>query len=201
MKIGPKYKIARRLGSGVFDKTQTQKFLLSEGKKTKAGKGGRKQLSEYGQQLKEKQKIRFSYGVSEKQLSNYVKEATSSKGSLASEKIYEFLESRLDNVIYRLGLASTRALARQMASHGHFTVNGVKTNVPSYRLGMGDKIAVREGSKASVLFQNMDKKLEKFPVPPWLSLNVDALTGEVKGKPKKDDAFLDFNTVLEFYSR
>ncbi|MDQ5883302.1 MAG: small subunit ribosomal protein [Patescibacteria group bacterium] len=202
MIIGPKYKICRRLGSGVFDQCQTQKFLLSEGKKSKvAKKGPRKQVSEYGQQLNEKQKIRFSYGISEKQLGNYVEEATSSKGSVASEKLYELLETRLDNTIYRLGLASTRRLARQMASHGHFTVNGTKTNVPSYRLKVGDKVAVREGSKSSVLFQDVDKKLEKFPVPAWLSFNAGKLEAEIKGKPKKEDAFLDFNTVLEFYSR
>ena len=132
MIIGPKYKICRRLGSGVFDQCQSQKFMLSEAKKTKvAKKGPRKQVSEYGQQLNEKQKIRFSYGISEKQLGNYVEEATSSKGSVASEKLFELLETRLDNTIYRLGLASTRRLARQMASHGHFLVNGTKTNVPS----------------------------------------------------------------------
>lgn len=202
MIIGPKYKICRRLGSGVFDQCQTQKFMLSEGRKAKNSKGGRrKQPSEYGQQLNEKQKIRFSYGVSEKQLSNYVEEATASKGSIASEKLYEFLESRLDNVIYRLGLASTRRLARQMASHGHFKVNGTKTNVPSYRLKIGDKIAVRDASKSSPLFSETSKKLEKFPTPAWLSFNADKLEAEIKGKPKKDDAFLDFNTVLEFYSR
>jgi len=202
MIIGPKYKICRRLGSGVFDQCQTQKFMLSEAKKSKVAKKGRKkQVSEYGQQLNEKQKIRFSYGITEKQLGNYVEEATSSKGSVASEKLYELLETRLDNTIYRLGLASTRRLARQMASHGHFLVNGTKTNVPSYKLKVGDKVAVREGSKSSVLFQDVDKKLEKFPVPAWLSFNAGKLEAEIKGKPKKEDAFLDFNTVLEFYSR
>ena len=202
MIIGPKYKICRRLGSGVFDQCQSQKFMLSEAKKTKvAKKGPRKQVSEYGQQLNEKQKIRFSYGISEKQLGNYVEEATSSKGSVASEKLFELLETRLDNTIYRLGLASTRRLARQMASHGHFLVNGTKTNVPSYSLKVGDKVSVREGSKSSVLFLDVDKKLEKFPTPVWLSFNAGKLEAEVKGKPKKEDAFLDFNTVLEFYSR
>lgn len=202
MIIGAKYKICRRLGNGVFDKCQTQKFMLSEAKKTKfASKGRRKQVSEFGQQLNEKQKIRFSYGISEKQLSNYVEEATSSKGSVASEKLFELLETRIDNTIYRLGLASTRRLARQMASHGHFTVNGVKTNVPSYRLKLSDKIAVREGSKSSVLFQEVSKKLENFRTPAWLTFSADKLEAEIKGKPKKEDAFLDFNAVLEFYSR
>ena len=202
MIIGPKYKICRRLGSGVFDQCQSQKFMLSEAKKSKsASKGRKKQTSEYGLQLNEKQKIRFSYGITEKQLGNYVEEATSSKGSIASEKLYELLETRLDNIIYRLGLASTRRLARQMASHAHFTVNGKKTNVPSYRIKAGDKVAVREGSKSSVLFQDVAKKLENYTVPNWLTLNIDKLQAEVKGTPKKEDAFLDFNTVLEFYSR
>lgn len=201
MIIGPKYKICRRLGSGVFDQCQTQKFMVSEGKKSKSGKGPKKQLSEYATQLREKQKIRFSYGVSEKQLSNYVEKAVTAKGVNASEKLYELLETRLDNVIYRSGLAVTRRLARQMASHGHFLVNGVKTNVPSYHLNVGDKISVKEGSKSSVLFQDLDKKSEKFNIPAWLSLNADKLEVEVRGTPKKDDAFLDFNTVLEFYSR
>ena len=202
MIIGPKYKICRRLGSGVFDKCQTQKFMVSEAKKSpKTGKGHRRRISEYGQQLNEKQKIRFSYGITERQLANYVEEATQSKGSVTSEKLYEFLETRLDNVIYRLGLASTRRLARQMASHAHFTVNGTKTNIPSYRLKIGDVIAVRQGSKSSVLFQNLDTKLEKFQVPAWLSFDLSALSAKVTGTPKKEDAFLDFNTVLEFYSR
>lgn len=176
--------------------------MLSEGRKTKNSKGGRKkQLSEYGQQLNEKQKIRFTYGVTEKQLSNYVEEAISVKGVSSSDKLFELLENRLDNTIYRLGLAGTRALARQMASHGHFLVNGKKTNVPSYRLKIGDKVSVKERSKSSPLFQEADKKLEKYAFPAWLSFNKTNLEAEIKGKPKKEDAFLDFNTVLEFYSR
>lgn len=203
MIIGSKYKICRRLGSGVFDQCQSPKFLLSEARHAKkvAGKGKRKQVSEFGLQLIEKQKIRFSYGITEKQLGNYVAEAISTKGAVSADKLYEFLESRLDNTIYRLGLASTRRLARQMASHGHFTVNGEKTNVPSFRLKIGDKVAVREGSKASVLFQGLDKKLETFRAPAWLSFDASALVAEVKGKPKNEDTFLNINTVLEFYSR
>jgi len=201
MIIGPKYKICRRLGSGVFDKCQTQKFMVSEGKKSLVKKGKRKQLSEYGKQLIEKQKIRYSYGLTEKQFSNYVNEAVMSKTVSPADKLYEFLETRLDNVIYRIGLAGTRSLARQMASHAHFKVNGVKTNIPSYKLKIGDKISVKEGSKSSVLFSDMDKKLEKFQHPSWISVDVSKLEAEIKGLPKKEDDFLDFNTVLEFYSR
>src|SRR5436190_12065337 len=118
----PKFKICRRLGPGVYDKCQTVKFSASTG--PAAGIGGKrpKALSEYGAQLVEKQKIRFSYGISERQLSNYVEKASHIKGAGTAEKLYEGLESRLDNAVYRMGLAPTRRAARQMVSHGHFVV-------------------------------------------------------------------------------
>lgn len=200
MKIGPKYKIARRLGAAVFDKTQTQKFALVETKTVKKG-ARRKQVSEYGQQLIEKQRIRYTYNITEKQFENYVKEAIASKGVSAADSLQEFLEVRLDNVIYRMGLAPTRQASRQMVSHGHFLVNGRKATVPSYRLKPGDKIAVREGSKKSVLFADLNKKLEKFISPVWLSFDPGKLEGTVKQKPTKEGAILDFARVLEFYSR
>lgn len=200
MKIGPKYKIARRLGAGVFDKTQTQKFALTEGKYSKKG-GKKKQMSEYGAQLIEKQKIRFTYGVSEKQFSNYVKEALSTKGASSADNLSELLERRLDNVVYRLALAPTRQASRQMVSHGHFLVNGKKVSVPSYRMSPGDKISVREGSRKSVMFADVSTKLEKTVFPIWLSFDPSKLEGQVKAKPSRDGAFLDFSRVLEFYSR
>jgi small subunit ribosomal protein S4 len=183
MIIGPKFKICRRLGSGVFDKCQSQKFMVSEARHSKGGRRGRrKQPSEYGLQLIEKQKIRFTYGLSEKQLSNYVKKAVVAKGIPASDKLFELLETRLDNVVYRTGLAHTRPLARQMVSHGHFLVNGKRTTVPS-------------------LFTNAAAKLEKFKSPVWLSFDVKKMEAKITGRPKNEDTFLDFNTVLEFYSR
>ena len=116
MIIGAKYKICRRLGSGVFEKCQNQKFSLSEARHEKSKRGKRrKQISDYGQQLIEKQKIRFSYGISERQLRNYIKEATAMKKITAREGLFQLLESRLDNTLYRLGIAVTRPLARQMA--------------------------------------------------------------------------------------
>src|SRR3989344_3371850 len=128
----PKFKICRRLGSGVYDKCQTTKFSTSSKGGMASGKRP-KAPSEYGAQLIEKQKIRFSYGISERQLSNYVKKASLMKGA-GAEKLYEELESRLDNVIYRMGLASTRRAARQMVSHGHFIVNDKKVTIPSYEV-------------------------------------------------------------------
>jgi small subunit ribosomal protein S4 len=186
----------------VFDKTQTQKFTLSEGRHQKGEKKKkRKQLSEYGAQLIEKQKIRYTYGVSEKQFSNYVKEAVSSHGANAGELLQQLLERRLDNVVYRMGLAPSRQASRQMVSHGHFLVNGVKVTIPSYRLTTGDSITVREGSKKSVMFQDLNKKLDKYMYPAWLSFDPGSMTGNVKSNPTKEGSTLDFGRVLEFYSR
>ncbi len=198
---GSKYKICRRLGPGVYEKCQTQKFVQSQARRSKKTNKKPKTITGYGLQLIEKQKIRFSYGIREKQFSNYVKEAVSAKGSNATEKLYEALESRLDNVIYRLGIAHTRALARQMVSHGHFVVNNHKITIPSFKVKEGDVIQVREGSKGSVLFTNLAQKLKDYSTPTWLTFDAEKLEAKVVGKPKNNETFLNFNTVLEFYSR
>lgn len=197
----PKYKICRRLGSGVYEKCQTQKFVESDAKKARSSKKRPKALSSYGLQLIEKQKVRFSYGVTEKQLQRYVDEAIKVKGVTTVDKLNELLETRLDNVIYRLGFTNSRRSSRQMASHGHFTVNGVKTTIPSYRVRVGDIIAVREGSKNSPLFADFGKKVKGYSWPTWLKLSPDTLSAEVVGMPKNDEQFLQYETVLEFYSR
>lgn len=202
MKKVQKYKICRRLGPGVFEKCQTAKFVASEAKHSKNSKNKKpKTLSGYGFQFVEKQKVRFMYNISEKQFSNYVKEAVSRKGVVASEYLFELLETRLDNIVYRFGLAQTRRLARQMVSHGHIVINGKKTTVASLRVKVGDVISVREGSKKSVLFSDIAKKTKDYTCPNWLKFNTDTLSGSVIGKPKNIEGFLDLNTVLEFYSR
>ncbi len=202
MKIGAKYKICRRLGPGVYEKCQTQKFVLSESKKVKGKKGGRpKALSDYGRQLIEKQKVRVSYGLSEKQLGNYVEKAMNTKGMPVIDKLGQLLETRLDNVVYRLGFAGTRRFARQLVSHGHFTVNGKKMTIPSYAVRVGDIVSVREGSRKSPIFAEFDKKVKNYTWPNWLKLVPESLQGEVKAMPKNDEQFLQFDTVLEFYSR
>lgn len=193
--------MCRRLGSGVFEKCQTQKYTQSEMKKSKSSGKRPKQLSDYGRQLIEKQKVRFSYGISERQLGNYVEKAGNVKGMPVTDKLYELLESRLDNVIYRLGFAPTRRMARQMASHGHFTINGVKVTIPSLEVRAGDVIAVREGSRKSSMFADMAKKSQTSPWPNWLKFTPESLQAEVVAKPKNDEQFLQFETVLEFYSR
>ncbi len=201
MKTGKQYKICRRLGSPIYEKCQTAKFAQSV-----ARKGGRsdkkpKQQSDFGLQLIEKQKVRFSYGVSEKQFSNYVEKAVETKGVPPTEKLFELLERRLDNVVYRLGLASTRALARQLVSHGHITVAGRKVTIPSYQVVHGDMISVRDGSRKSALFTDIAKKYTTYTWPNWLTFDTEKLTGTIAGSPKNADSALNFNAVLEYYTR
>jgi len=202
MKIGPKFKIAKRLGAPIFEKTQTQKFTLSE---SRVGKGRTRRpgaMSDYKRQLLEKQKIRFSYGLSEKQLRRYVDEAVEKSTQPVSVLIAR-LESRLDNVVYRLGLAKTRQAARQMVSHGHITVNGKKFTVPSHRVRVGNSIAVREGSRQTGLFTELTDTHEQASVPAWLSFDVKKLEGTMTGEPtyEPSETLFDPAQVLEYYSR
>ncbi len=203
MKTVAKYKMCRRLGAGVFEKCQTQKFAAVEQKTVRGGANAKrpKAPSGFGLQLLEKQRVRFSYGISEKQLQNYVKAAGNAKGISVTDKLNELLETRLDNVVYRLGFAPTRRAARQMTSHGHFTVNGKKSTIPSQALHVGDVISVREGSRGSALFANYVKYMKDRDYPSWLKLNPEQMSAEVIAKPKNDEQFLKFETVLEFYSR
>jgi small subunit ribosomal protein S4 len=196
----PKFKICRRLGPGVYDKCQTSKFSSSSGKFSSNSKRP-KALTEYGAQLIEKQKIRFSYGISERQLSNYVKKASHIKGAGTALKFYEDLESRLDNVIYRMGLAPSRRGSRQMVSHGHFIVNTKKVTIPSFEVKPGDIIKVREGSKNKKIFENLIEKLKDYSAPTWVSFDTSKMEGKILSKPKNTETFLDLNAVLEFYSR
>src|SRR3989339_1891488 len=189
----PKFKICRRLGPGVYDKCQTAKFSISTGKTALVGGRRPKALTEYGAQLVEKQKIRFSYGISERQLSNYVKKATLSKGVGTAEKLYEGLESRLDNVIYRMGLGSSRRAARQMVSHGHFIVNDKKVTIPSYELRSGDIVKIRQESKGKKIFSNITEKMKDYNPPVWINFDVNNMEGKILDKPKNIESFFDLN--------
>lgn len=189
------------MGPGVYDKCQTPKFSSASGKFAGPGARRPKALSEYGTQLIEKQKIRFSYGITERQLANYVKKASHVKGAGTAEKFYEALESRLDNVVYRMGLGASRRACRQMVSHGHFIVNDHKVTIPSYEVKAGDVIKIREGSKAKKIFDNLIERMKEYIPPAWVSFDPNVMEGKVLAKPKKDDTFLDLNVVLEFYSR
>ena len=198
-------KICRRLGESICgrgDKCATAKKPYPPGIRDSDRKH-RGSVSEFGTQLREKQKVRNTYGLREKQFSNYVKEASSKSGMNPVERLYENLESRLDNVAYRLGFAVSRSIARQMVSHGHITVNGKRMNVPSYRVAPGDVLAVREGSKAKVLFAGLSERLEKHKTPFWATMDVAQLKGTLASSPKLAEGEVTFNlaSVIEFYSR
>lgn len=201
MKIGPKFKIAKRLGAPIFEKTQTQKFALSQARGGREVKRGG-QMSDYKRQLIEKQKMRFSYAITEKQLRRYIDEAIAS-GHQPVAHLMERLESRLDNTVYRLGFAKTRLMARQMVSHGHIVVNGKRFTIPSHKVRKGDVITVREGSKTSGLFVELGEKHEGAAVPTWLSLDIKKLTATVVGVPvyNPTETLFDPDQVMEYYSR
>jgi small subunit ribosomal protein S4 len=201
MKIGPKFKIAKRLGAPIFEKTQTQKFAASAARVKDKKKGRPGQMSDFKRQLIEKQKMRFSYGITEKQLRKYVDEALE-KSSEPIQFLMARLEMRLDNVAYRLGLAKTRRLARQMASHGHLTVNGKKFTIPSHQLKIGDVVSVREGSRSSVLFLGL-AETHTGTVPAWLKFDIKKLEGKIEAVPAymPAETLFDPEQVFEFYSR
>lgn len=202
MKIGPKFKIAKRLGAPIFPKTQTQKYALSEARGGRMRKRRPNQMSDYKRQLIEKQKMRYTYNVAEKHLRRYVNEAIE-KTQQPGKALLERLEMRLDNVVYRLGLAKTRQMSRQMVSHGHIVVNGRRLNVPSHKVAIGDIITVREGSRQSVAFTTLQEDHDITTVPSWLSFDLKNLTGNVTQAPVIEPSELLFDTaqVLEYYSR
>lgn len=202
MKIGPKFKIAKRLGAPIFSKTQSPKFALSEARQGK--KRGRRPgaMSDFKRQLIEKQKMRYTYGISEKQLRGYVNNAVEHSNQPIGQLIAR-LESRLDNVTYRLGLAKTRQMARQMVSHGHIMVNGKRFTIPSHKVSKNDVITVREGSKTARLFENFTEQHESAGVPNWLKFDAKKMEGTVVGEPtyEPSESMFDPEQVLEFYSR
>jgi small subunit ribosomal protein S4 len=203
MKTGPRYKIAKRLGASVFEKAQTQKFALSADRSAKNKKGGRGRQSEYGKQMLEKQKVRVTYGLPERQFRSYVRKALEASNVKPVERLHELLELRLDNVVWRLGLASTRRGARQMVAHGHILVGGKKMRVPSHMLSVGDVIAVREGSKAHGVLVGFAERFLERPLPSWLSWTPAKMEGAVKELPTaaSADPAGDLISVLSFYTR
>lgn len=162
----------------------------------------RRKESDYGTQLREKQKVRRIYGVFERQFRRYFQEAQRQKG-LTGVNLLVLLESRLDNVIHRLGLAASRPQARQLVSHGHFDLNGRKTNIPSCLVSEGDVITVRESSKKTSYFKEVAKSLDEGRVPGWLSLNATELSGRVVSIPTREhiDVTLNEQLIVEYYSR
>lgn len=202
MQIGPRYKKARYLGAAVFRKTQTQKYAMRSQVKTKTMGKRRGTKSEFGRQMLEKQKARYSYGVGGAQFTKYVKQALQATGDNA-RNLMRILEGRLDNVVVRSGFAPSREAARQMVSHGHITVNGGIVTIPSYDVKIGDKIGIREGSRKKGLFAKLDEELAAVKAPAWLM--VDPATKEIAvgGEPAAEmsDLLFDIRAVLEFYTR
>jgi small subunit ribosomal protein S4 len=200
MKVGPKYKICKRLGASVFEKCQTQKYQLAEARaprQTRGKRGG----SDYASQLLEKQKARFTYGLSENQFARYAREAMEQTGN-PTEGLMKKLESRLDNVVYRLGFVKTRRAARQLVSHGHVLVNARKVNVPSYQVKLGDTVSIRQESRQSPLFALREEAAKEQKTPVWLKLSADGFAGEVVAQPAMEQE-LPFNAavIIQFYSR
>ena len=172
-------------------------------KKSKRNPNGqrRKKVSEYGAQLKEKQKVRFIYGVLEKQFHHYFEKASNMKG-VTGENMLSLLELRLDNVVYRLGLAKTRRMARQVVGHGHIRVNGNKVDIPSYQVKVGDVITLRQRSQESEMFKSLREGTSVL-TPKWLTFDAQNLTGKVIALPSRDDIDYEVqeNMIVEFYSR
>jgi small subunit ribosomal protein S4 len=201
---GPVGKISRRLNIGITEKGQR----ILEKRPFPPGQHGptarRRQVSDYGVQLQEKQKARYMYGVLERQFRRIFEKAQRYPGETGAH-LFILLERRLDNVVYRMGLATTRQQARQLVSHGHVTVNGRKTNIPSFTVKVGEVIAVRPQSRSRTYFKNMVEsgELGKKKIPDWLRLNAAEMSAEVVALPRREDAELGINEqlIVEFYSR
>ena len=196
-----KYKISRRFQAPLFEKCQTQKFVLREQRREMARKRSRP-LSDYGKQLMEKQKLRHLYGISERVLKNYVNKAVATRNEPTEEVLAESLERRLDTVVYNLGIAPTRRMARQMVSHGHFTVNDRKITVPSYRVRDTDTVGVREGSMRTKLFRSVfsDGSVIR-PRVDWVRWDGKAGRGAITAKPAIKESVFSIPAILEYYSR
>jgi small subunit ribosomal protein S4 len=199
-------RLCRREGAKLFLKgtrCYTKKCAF-ERRPTPPGQHGvrRRKMGDFGIQLREKQKVRRVYGVLERQFRNYFNDAEDREG-ITGENLLRSLETRLDNVVFRLGFGASRAQARQLVAHGHFAVNGVPTNVPSYRLKPGDKVEVRESRRSREAFKTVRETLKSHTAPEWLSLDATNLTGIVSSLPRRDQMPLDLSEqlVVEYYSR
>jgi small subunit ribosomal protein S4 len=199
-------RLCRREGAKLFLKgtrCYTKKCSF-ERRPTPPGQHGvrRRKMGDFGIQLREKQKVRRVYGVLERQFHNYFVQAENTDG-ITGENLLRRLETRMDNVVYRLGFASSRPMARQLVAHGHFSVNGVPTNIPSYELKPGDRVEVRESRRAKEAFKAARETLKSHQAPDWLGLDAGNLSGNVVALPRRDQMPLDLSEqlVVEYYSR
>ncbi len=202
--IGPKCKLSRREGTDLFLKSGVRPLESKCKADTPPGGQGqrRTRLSDYGLQLREKQKLRRMYGVLERQFRNYYKTAAGRKGS-TGETLLQLLESRLDNVVYRMGFASTRAEARQLVGHKGIVVNDSLVNIPSFQVKAGDNVAVREKAKKQMRIQSALEIAGQVGFPDWVDVDEKKMTGQYKAVPDRDEILPDINEnlVVELYSK
>jgi small subunit ribosomal protein S4 len=203
---GPVSRLCRREGMKLYlkgAKCDTKKCPF-ERRATPPGQHGvrRRKMSEYGVQLREKQKVRRVYSVLERQFKRYFEVAESRPG-VTGENLLRLLETRLDNVVFRMGYATSRAQARQLVTHGHFTVNGRPTNIPSFHIREGDRVEVRDASRKTEYFKNAKETLRGAQRPDWLSVDAERMAGSVTALPRRDQMPLELNEqlVVEYYSR
>jgi small subunit ribosomal protein S4 len=198
--LRPKHKLCRRFGEKLCD---AQKCPVAR-RSYPSGQHGPQQkhvkLSGFGKQLREKQKAKRMYGILEKQFSNYVAEASKKTGD-TSKILLSYLESRLDNIVYRMGLAPTRSAARQLVNHGHIKVNDKKVDIPSFRVKVGDVIVLGSSSRKSKLFEGVSERLAKIEFPSWLTVDTQKVSGKVLNAPIIDDPNFNAKSIIEFYSR
>ena len=203
---GPACKLYRREGTKLFlkgDRCLSGKCAIDR-RNTAPGQHGAatKKLREYGMQLREKEKTKRYYGVLERQFVNYFEEADRTKG-MTGENLICLLERRLDNVVYRMGMAASRKEVRQLVLHGHFTLNGKNVNIPSLIVKAGDVISVKESSRASVKIKALAEELATKSAPKWLDVDKNGLSVKVATLPARDDVDFDFNEqlIVELYSK
>lgn len=203
---GPSCKLCRREGKKLFlkgDRCLSDKCALDRRATVPGQHGaGRKSVKEYGQHLREKQTARRYYGVQEKQFKKYYVAADKKEG-ITGENLLSLLERRFDNVVYRMGLASSRKEARQLVRHTHFTLNGKKADIPSIILKVGDVVALKDKSRSSEKIKGLMENMANTNAPKWLELNVEAASAKVIAIPAREDVDFDFNEqlIVEFYSK
>ncbi len=203
--LGPKAKLSRREGTDLFLKSARRAISDKAKFDSKPGQHGRtsgSRTSDYGVQLREKQKVKRMYGVLERQFRRYFAEAERRKGN-TGENLLALLESRLDNVVYRMGFGSTRAEARQLVSHKAVTVNGQVVNIPSYGIKVGDTVALRENAKKQLRVQDALKLAESIGLPGWVQVDAAKMEGVFKKTPDRDEfgAEIKEALIVELYSR
>ena len=204
---GPKEKLSRRIGENLGLKAERSyspksSFLKKPYWPGMHGKSRRRPLSEFGIQLLEKQKLRFTYGISEKQLRKYFDNSKQSR-EITGNALLSALEQRLDNAIFRSGFAKSRIISRQLVSHGHFLINNKRINIPSYQVNINDVITIKNQSRPKQIFLGLGDRLKKYETPSWLSIDRKNLEIKVKNKIESNDLPKNFNinSIIAFYSK